>query len=363
MKTMNRKTVTTLIIETASSLRRDGVYPRPKHEKVRAGLRPGINPSPTFFFSLVAAALLGCAPEFDDPTMAVVKKPEILSIVLEPPEAAPGETVRASFLMADDRGVIAHNANVWLPVSAGGEMSDAEMGAALEEMGLDLTSLGETQLEFTVPPASSFTFDEEGLSGQMLSLFAATGDTPDPETPVEQLLGTLDNLVESGEFKTALRTLVVSERSTRNQNPVIQSVSTGDEEAQENPVTIVLSSDEDIQSARQLAVDNPLIVDAKQKLAFAVDAEDDTDDGAALRFQWISTGGDFAGLRERVQEFEAPEYKELEPGDVDQTDLENVDPRTDPNLHPAWVIVRDDSTPGALGQSWAELYVRVQPAE
>ena len=98
-----------------------------------------------------------------------------------------------------------------------------------------------------------------------------------------------------------------------------------------------------------------------EEVVFAVDLEDDSNPDEALRYQWISTGGDFAGLRERVQTFEAPEYRELEPGDVDRSGMEGVDPRLDPNLHPVWMIVRDNGDPGRLGQSWAELYVRVVP--
>ncbi len=302
---------------------------------------------------------MGCAPEFDDPTMAVLKKPEILSVVLSPPEAVPGQTVRATFLMADDRGVIEDNANVWMPMGA----SDEDMGAALAEMGLSLESLGEAEFEFKVPPASSFSFDADGLSGQMVSLFAATGNTPDPETPVGQLLGSLEDLVESGDFKTAFRTLVVSERSNRNQNPVIWSIKAGDEDAQNTHVTVVQSDDLDIAAARQLAADSPLVVKEGESIFFAVDVEDDSNDAISLRYQWISTGGDFAGLREKVQEFETPEYKDLESGDEDQTGLENVNPRVDPNLHPVWLVVRDNGISGSLGQSWVEFYVRVEPAE
>ncbi|MCP4676832.1 MAG: hypothetical protein GY854_15225 [Deltaproteobacteria bacterium] len=308
---------------------------------------------------LAGLALIGCAPEFDDPTMAVVKKPEILSVVLSPPEAVPGQTVRATFLMADDRGVIEDNANVWMPMGA----SDEDMEASLAKMEIDLESLGEAEFEFKVPPASSFTFDEDGLSGQMVSLFAATGNTPSPETPIEQLLGSLESLVESGDVKTALRTLVVSERSNRNQNPLILDVTAGDEETQDTPVSTVRSDDRDIPATRQSAADNPLVVKENESIFFAVDVEDDSNDAISLRYQWISTGGDFAGLRRKVQEFKAPEFQELESGDEDQTDLENVNPRVDPNLHPVWLVIRDNGISGGLGQSWVEFYVRVEPAE
>ncbi len=313
-----------------------------------------MRPSLLLLFSVV---IFGCGPEFDDPTMAVLKKPEILSIVLEPPEAAPGETVSAAFLMADEKGVIEGNASMWLPMGAS-EMSETEMTIVLEGMGLNLESLREANLEFTVPSKSRFAFDEEGLSGQMLSLFAAKGDTPGLDATAEEFMNSLNVLMESGEVKTALRTLVVSERVVKNQNPSILSIIKTDSEAGDTPVTLVQSDSQDIAVARRLARDNPLIVTRKQNLVFDVEVEDDGKE-ENLRYQWISTGGDFAGLRKKVQKFKASDYRELEKGDQDQSGQENVNPRIDPNLHPVWLVVRDNGIPGALGQAWAEFYIRV----
>ncbi|MDJ0765859.1 MAG: hypothetical protein QNJ97_22945 [Myxococcota bacterium] len=313
--------------------------------------------------SLIQMIIAGCGPEFDDPTMAVLKRPEILSIVLEPPEAAPGETVKASFLMADRRGVIQGNANVWLPTDGSGEASESEMVALLDEMGLDLESLGTAAIEFQVPLAGSFTFDEDGRSGLTMGLFAAIGSTPSPQTPVAQILETLDSHVERGDVKSALRTLVVSERADQNQNPLILGIVAGDKQAQNTRLAIARSEDSDIAATRQLAADNPLTVKAEQEVVFAATVQDDGNPELSLRYQWISTGGDFGGLRERVQAFEVPKYKQLSPGEMDQTGQQNVDPRLDPNLHPVWLIARDNGTPGALGQSWAEFYIRVTPLQ
>jgi hypothetical protein len=308
---------------------------------------------------LVNVALLGCAPEFDDPTKAVLKKPEVLSIVLDPPEAAPGETVRASFLLADDRGVLEANANMWLPIVGGLEMSDVQMDAVLEEMNLEFESLGSAEFEFTVPSASSFVFDDDGLSGHMISLFTAMGENPSPDVSVDAFFASLESLVDSGDVKASFRTLVVSKNTKRNLNPLVLSINAGDNEQQDTLITILTSDNLDKAAARQTAADNPLVVTQKEEVVFSVDVEDDSNGEDALTYQWISTAGDFRGLRKQVQEFDAPGFLELEEGEVDQTGLENADPRVDPNLRPVWLIVRDDGIPGSLGQSWAEFYIRV----
>lgn len=310
--------------------------------------------------ALLLAAALGCAPEFDDPTMAVLKKPEIISVVLEPPEAAPGETVTASFLLADERGVIDGRAALWLP-TAGGSGDDPEaLLAALEWLGLELPELAAPSLTFTVGPAALYQFDAAGFAGQPLTLFAAVSADPDPATPVEQLLALLEQLVADEKLEVALRTLAISARETRNRNPEIVSVSSGDADAADQQLQIAHCGDPDLAASRQLAADNPLVLTEKSKVHFHAEVSDD--DGAeALRYQWISTGGDFGGLREQVQEWKVPRYRELEDGDEDQTGMENVDPRKDPNLHPVFLIVRDDLADNRMGQAFAEFYVRVTP--
>jgi len=311
--------------------------------------------------ALVAVAFVGCMPEFDDPTMAVLKKPEIISVVLDPPEAAPGETVTASFLMADERGVIDGRANLWLPAVGGDEDDPAALIEGLAELGLELDDLAAPTLELTVGPAASYVFDEDGFAGQPLTLFAAARKDPDPETPAEQLLGLVEQAVEDERMELAIRTLVVSQREDRNRNPRVLGISFGSAEVVDGELDIARSDDEDLSATRQYAADHPLVIAEKTAVWFHVEAEDD-DGEDAIRYQWISTGGDFGGLRERVQKWKTPKHRELADGDLDQTGMENVNPRKDPNLHPVFVIVRDDLAELSMGQVFAEFYVRIVPA-
>ncbi len=318
----------------------------------------------TAYLLLTSTALfaLACGVDFEDGSMASLKKPEILSVVLEPPEAAPGEQVTASFLIADNKGVIEGKASLWMPM---GDTSseDAAMDETLGAMDLTLDDLAASTFRFTVPPAEMFGFDEDGFSGLPLSVMAAHGDSPLPETSAVELLGDLDQHLESGAMKMAMRTLIVSKRPEPNENPLVLSVHSGTKDKQSNALTIVRSNDEDIVTARQAAADNPLVLSAESKIWFRVEVEDDDNVEETVRYQWISTGGDFFGFRERKEEWEVPGYIVPSGDEQDQTGMENTDPRTDPNLRPVWLIVRDDMAKNQLGQSWAEFYVRVKPSD
>ncbi len=323
-----------------------------------------MTPSKIAHVLLAATAVfaLACEVDFEDGSMAVLRKPEILSVVLDPPEAAPGEQVTASFLIADNRGVIEGQSNLWIPM--GKESSDeAAMIETLMAMDLTLDDLAEPTLAFTVPPKEMFGFDKDGFGGLPLSVAAAPMDGPAGETPAVELLEGLDQHLSSGAMKMAMRTLMVSDRPETNENPHVVSVHSGTKGKQGNELTVVRSDDDDIAAARQAAMDNPLVLQAGSTIWFNVAVEDDGNVEEDVRYQWISTGGDFFGYRERVQEWETPAYSDLEAGDIDQTDMENVDPRTDPNLRPVWLIVRDDLAQNQLGQSWAEFYVRIKPAK
>ena len=97
-------------------------------------------------------------------TMSVVKKPEILAVVLDPPEASPGQSVTASFLMADERGPVVGTANLWMPMVDEQEVGNDPLAfaQALNDMGLSIDDLAGDRLEFVVGPAESYRFDEEG---------------------------------------------------------------------------------------------------------------------------------------------------------------------------------------------------------
>ena len=143
----------------------------------------------------IAALALACEPDFEDGSMALLKKPEILSVVLEPPEAAPGEQVNASFLIADGKGVIEGKAALWMPMTEG-QTDEAFMAETLAAMALELDDLAAPTLDFTVPPAELFGFDDDGFGGLPLSLVAAHGDDPAPGTTAMELLGGLEQHIE-----------------------------------------------------------------------------------------------------------------------------------------------------------------------
>jgi hypothetical protein len=190
-------------------------------------------------------------------------------------------------------------------------------------------------------------------------------EAPDLEAALDMDLDELDTLLDSQSVKLGMRTLVISDRDDKNRNPRVTGISWGqDADAQPDPVRMLASFDANLAVLRQQAAAEPMEVEQKQTVHFKVQVEDDDPIEEAIRFQWISTGGDFEGLREQVQKWECPEYQEpdADKGEADQRGQDDADPRTDPNLHPIWVIVRDSGIAGQLGQSWAEFYVRVLPS-
>ncbi len=285
----------------------------------------------------------GCADKFDDDTMALLKKKEILSVVLEPPEAAPGEVVRASFLIADERGIIEDPIAVWLPDEPA-ELASEPFGAAFEMI------LGSEE---------AYRFDENGLSSQGIGLAVAIGDVSDEESMMKDI----DERIKDGAVKMNTRTLVVSTRQAKNRNPTITSISGSIEGRKPATLAIVTSRDENTSDSRHVAADDPWLVEAGEEVTLHVAIEDDGNLDEDIRYQWISTGGDFGGERKKDQAWKAPIYVDPGEGEEDQSGMENVDPRIDPNLYPIWLVVRDNGADDQLGQSWAEFYVRVTPKQ
>ena len=320
------------------------------------------------FGALLLLLAASCDADFEDGSMSELKKPELLSIVLEPPEAAPGEQVVASFLLADHKGPIEAAAQLWLPsfeLADEGGRRRTNTGSAGLGPDVDLEELVLPELSLVVPERAEYEFDEQGLDEHALGLLVFLGEAPEPDAVAGMQPDDLDALLESGQVKLGIRTLVVSERKDRNRNPRVTRVGWGpDEEEQSGRAELVTSFDQELATVRQQAADQPIEVEEEQKLYFEVEVEDDDPVDEAARYQWISTGGDFGGLRERVQKWEAPDYREpdAEGGERNQRGEQGVEARTDPNLHPVWVIVRDSGISGQLGQSWAEFYVRVIPS-
>ncbi len=326
-----------------------------------------------WLLTIVAFAMtaFACGPDFDDPSMSRVKKPELLSIVLDPPEAAPGDTVTASFLLADQFGPVEDKLNFWLPTAPGSSdfASDAsdsgsvvDIENVLADSGLDMMDLISPRLEYIVPREEDYAFDSFGMSPQMFSLLVQVGEL-DLSRP-EALMEDMESLIRNGDVKMAYRTLIVSNREFRNTNPRVTELRMkfGGEE---QDVSWVPFDDPSPSASRRKAAGTPVIVKEYSSVLFTVEVEDEneTDLENAIRYQWISNAGDFGSRREKKQEWIAPFYVPPIGADQDQSKSENPDFRKDPNLHAAWLILRDNGVENQLGQSWVEFYIRVVRAD
>ncbi|RJO64409.1 MAG: hypothetical protein C4523_18265 [Myxococcales bacterium] len=311
---------------------------------------------------VLLAFFFGCGEEFEDKSQSLLMKAEILSVVLEPPEAEPGETVRASFLVSDQYGVLDAPLNLWVPAADSavkGEVNP-ERGKDslaveddLKRYGLDPEDLLSPVLVFTLPKDDQYQLNEAGQSPHKISLFVAVDeDATDPDALKQDLFG----YVARGVLRLAYRTLIVSRRENRNHNPIIDSISVSGPDGAAREMKLVRHSDADLSAARLEAAADPFVTPAETELTISAKAHDPEQKAEELRYQWISTGGDFQGRRKMEQPFSAPEYDEGA-GDGET----NPDGRKDPNLHPVWLIVRDNGADDTLGQAWAEFYVRVTP--
>ena len=336
--------------------------------------------------AMIATLILAassCSPTFDDESKSILMKPEIISIALDPPEAAPGEAVTASFLAADQYGAITEAPvqgallQVWMLAEPGASAfaSGAVGNGSLDSGQGDGTSDGTDanapdmanigimpSFNFETYSSSEYTFNEDGLSPQLLTLLFFPQGVDPAGLKSENLSSDIQKMIESGQAQLALRTLVVSARSDKNRNPRITgaTVAVGDT----TPAEIVFlgSNSENITTARALAAANPFEVKYRKNLRLHIDitVEDEGDPEDTLLYQWISNGGEFRGLPTEERDWLAPEYIEPGEGFSDQSGQETVDPRTDPNLHPIWIIVRDNGVDNQFGQSWVEFYVRVK---
>ncbi len=314
---------------------------------------------------------------FEDETVGIVKKPEVLSIVLSPPEAAPGEEVTASFLAADAEGRLTPSMQLWTLINE--EMSqslfsppadgDSDLEAETETPPLSLDMLDMDSMgffpsfTFTVPSADSFAFDSNGLAPMMLALLMTTEtvtlDFQDPETMEKEF----QRVLASSNTRTSYRTLVVSTRDEKNKNPRISAVYAHiGEDGARVPLVFTTSNDEDIAARRAAAQANPFIYSLTRNygvLYFYLEVEDEGDLETNILYQWASLDGDFTGRRDQDQKWLVPHYRYPTEGQSDQTGLESVDARTDPNLYPIWAIIRDNGADDQLGQTWVEFYVRI----
>lgn len=327
--------------------------------------------------SFLALCLSACAPQYKDKDMALLMKPELISIVAEPPMATPESQVALAFLLADQHGPLPGQLNLWLPISSGvnGALpSNIDQDALLQDaadLGLSETDLISPVIHLTLKSGRDYVFSPQGLSAQTMTLLAATSDLG---YPPEQIAGDPTLLlkeVEAQRVKVGLRTVQVSLYPEGNANPRVEAIEATLADTTKKALTFStsqLATENDGGAAfglsRQANADAPLEVKGGTKVSFAVTA---TDDGpsANLRYQWISNGGDFGGYRLKKEPWRAPKYKDPATFTTEEKDLRGqtaVDWRKDPNLYAVWLILRDNGTTlDSLGQSFAEFFVRIVP--
>lgn len=317
-----------------------------------------------YYIALVmTGGLFTCNADFKDSSMSLLKKPEILSIVIEPPEAAPGESVKASFLVADQYGVIDDAMVLWLP--------DIEFNSRLvgrrSNMKTSVTKLSELDEEVKQPiaqikldDATRYEYDQEGFANHYIGLMAFMDEKDVLDMDINNMEENLNALLWRDGAIMAIRTLMVSNRKEQNRNPRVAEIFWGKNESkQKDSVSLVRSSIENIDVIRMEAMARPVEIIQKEKLYFRIQVEDDDPVKAAIRYQWIATGGDFGEVRRKIQPWEAPEYIDGQPQLPDPK--QNIPKNNDPNLYTLWVILRDNGIRNRTGQGWAEFYVRILP--
>lgn len=324
---------------------------------------------------LIAWAMAACGPSFDDETASLVRKPMVLSVVLDPPEAAPGESVTATVLMADARGPLSPVMQMWAMIPpeqssyasfgvSGGEIQGSNDEESTDE-GSSALPEGEIGFgpvfPFVVPDAARFTYDAEGLAPLQIS-FAAALDAIDPALlQSEDPAALLQELIGAGKARAALRTLIVSQRTERNRNPRVTSLSVSIGKTGERTDLSFLTSEDPDPAARRDSIRSQAFVYRFRKgerLYFHVTVEDDGENpDTSLQYQWISLGGNFEYMRKSDQPWIPPRYigPDEHPKGVPDEALE----RPDVNLYPVWLVVRDSGVPGQLGQGFAEFYVKI----
>lgn len=341
-----------------------------------------------FLISLVTA----CGSSFVDETASIMLKPTIVSIVLDPPEAAPGDKVTASYLLADEYGTLKVPLQVWtltdgssiyamdavdegnLNIEDGDIDSDATEGEMPEDVQISLNPV----FDFTVPEELSDSLEESEMVSQIVMLLVGMPSLDMSDIDPEDLSQDIKTLISSGDVKTGLRTLIVSDKDKKNQNPKLTKLTIRiEEDGEEQEAVFVSSFDKDIEAQRKIAIENPYVFYTCnnnlfykppvsycpiETLYFKAEVEDDAEDlEKAIRYQWISNAGDFQGRRNADQVWSIPCYF-FHPDYMNENNSpENpLEPREDVNLHPIYLVLRDNGVEDTLGQSWAEFYVRIK---
>jgi|GEM_PF-2086549 len=331
-----------------------------------------------------------CGATFEDDTSSIVVKPTIISIVVEPPEAAPGDVVTASYLLADEKGTLTAPLQLWtlsdgISASAMDAVDEGNVTLEdgqnqnispddLEDAGIDMN----TEFTFTVPESLSGNLEKSSAISQIVTLLVGMPTLNLAEVDLTDFAKTIESLIASGDVKTGLKTLVVSKNEQKNQNPRLTGLTARiEEDGTPVPVVFVSSFDQDKASKRAEAIAKPVVYEVCNNelffnepdsycpidsLYFKATVEDDAKNPEeAIRYQWISNDGDFKGRRDADQVWSIPCYvvpPETTEGEDPATSPD--DPREDINLHPVYLILRDNGVEGTLGQSWAEFYVQIK---
>lgn len=284
---------------------------------------------------LLFIVLPACGPKFDDPIMSELKKPEIISIILNPPMGEAGDIVQGRLVFADGKGPLPNRDAVWMVGADESDSNSAMPGPAGQVV------------EFEVPDLPEDAFNKDGLAY------------------VSVMVAMLDKQGAVNEDQMGMRTLTVTNKKNQNwSNPKVEAISGGknkDPDPSDKNLVFAWSGDPNFDEERQAAADNPFEIEEGKKVYFDIGTDVEVD--RAYIYQWISTGGSFEGFREQRQPYVAPEYIEPVAPLEDLEGNENVNVRKDPNLHPVWAIVRDDWDAPVPGQSIAEFYVRIIPTK
>lgn len=280
---------------------------------------------------LITVFFTACSEEFDDPTMSILKKTEIICITLDPPEAMPGDIVTARVLVADETGLRDDLATVWAT-----------------ETNTPQSELNGQSVSFIVPEIPESAYNQDGFAPLMVSVAVAKTSLQS----IEQLTRNANQLMEKDEILFGIRTLTISKRTDTNANPEIIFITSGEENIQVTRPTIARFNSLSFDTERSTAMENPLRVTENEEMFFQAHANAHSD-STDLLYQWICTGGDFKGRRKKLEPWIAPKYKT-------PTVSQGPDTPYSPNLYPVWVIVRDDGLPHELGQSVAMFYVQIE---
>jgi hypothetical protein len=166
---------------------------------------------------------LGCVQSFDPASQ--IQDLRILAVSADPPEAAPGETVQLSALVADPSGQTLPATLAWLvcfPDAVNGVEACATGGTPQ-----DFLAFGTAQTQVTIPGDLVLLpeGDPEAQNTVLLTVLACTSFNPEDCFSCDDE-GICDFGGENAEVEVAVKRIIVSQRpaETRNHNPDLVNV-------------------------------------------------------------------------------------------------------------------------------------------